>query len=533
MKNKTDLNDEDYSMKNLEISKEASLLAQKNGFKLKYDPYKLKTFYATYSHLIRPDTKIYLVNNYRGNLRSPSGKYILNGKLKNPGTANLHMFLPHLAFEKNLTLVTPPLDAGWIDYLVSIGVYAKIFNINNQVLPVNLTDMDSSPIEALLESGAYKQIPYRSLLITTFNDASTKYLVKKRKLVHNQDNINSYEGNSKIDQRTDLLPMPPSIITRNRQETIKAAQKFISLGVKKVWVKCGNNVGSGQFMEAVSLKNSEKSLLNVADVVSRIHQEQCMLMKKTEYQKNVYTNAEIMLEADVKQFGNILLEGSIHFISEATDKVTICDYVKQIKDPEDSSKSIGGMNFLPRQDSVELSFPNLMQQIAVHAAIRQRRRNYLGMVGVDLFIVEMTKEKYRNYMFLLEKVGLLPEKISVAYFEDKLIVAILGEINERESFIPPIKRIAINLNYKNYISTTLSNLPDSFDFNNLKELVKKSNIVTSEVIPLTRKPAGISSGAPYYNGIPASFYIGIFSNKNDVERKHRRLLLEAKKIMSK
>lgn len=533
--NKIISGDKNSSVKSLEISKEAYLLAKKNGFKIDYDPYRLKTFHATYSHLIRkkPNSKIYLINNYRGNFRSSNGKYILNGRIGNPGTANLYMFLPHLAFEKDLILITPPLDKNWIDYLVNIGIYTRNSDVYNRTITVNLPKMNSSPIEVLVKNGVYKQIPYKSLLITNFNDALTKNMVQERELVHNQNRINSYEGNSKIDQRKALLPMAPSIVVHNRAEAIEAGQKFLSLGIKKVWVKCGNNVGAGQFMHVVALDDSDQFSRNIANVAANIHEEQCKLMNKKDYKRDDYTNAEIMVEADIKKLGRVLLEGSIHLISNTDDKITICHYASQIKDTIDSSKAVGGMNFLPDQESLELFFPSLMQQLAIHVAVRQRKRNYFGLIGIDLFIVEMTKKEHKYYVYLLEKVGLLPERVPIKYYKDKLIVAILGEINERETIVPSIKRIALNLNYKSYISTTLSDLPEGFDFVDLKELVKKSRIDISEVIPLTRKPAGIDKGVPYYNGINTSFYVGIFSKGYDVKKKYKRLMREVEKIKSR
>lgn len=532
--NKIILGNKNSSVKSLEISKTAYLLAKKNGFKIDFDPFRLKTFHATYSHLIKAElnSKIYLINNYRGNFRSANRKYILNGKISNPGTANLYMFLPHLAFEKDLILITPPLDKNWIDYLVNIGIYKKNSNINNKIITINLSKMDSSPIEVLLKSGAYKQISYKSLLVTTFNDALTKKLVQKRKLLHNQNQINSYEGNSKIDQRKALLPMAPSIEVHNRTETIEAGQKLFNLGIKKVWVKCGNNVGAGQFMRVVALDGSEQSLINIANTADNVHEEQCKLMDIKNYKKDDFTNAEIMIETDINTLGRVLLEGSVYLINNTADKITICHYAKQIKDPTDSSRAVGGMNFLPDQSSLELLFPSLMQQLAIHAAVRQRKRNYFGLTSIDLFIVEMTRKEYKYYIFLLEAVGLLPERVPIKYYNNKLLVAILGEINERESITPVIQRIAINLNYKSYISTTLSELPEGFDFVDLEELVKKSRINISEVIPFTRKPVGIHKGIPYYNGANASFYIGIFSRRYDVEKKYKRLMREVEKIKS-
>ncbi|MFH1522520.1 MAG: hypothetical protein ABIE43_01720 [Patescibacteria group bacterium] len=513
-------------LKSLKISREMKLFAKQFGFSINYKPNLLKTFRNTYSHLLlksKKNTKIILLSNYRGNFRSPDEKYTLDGRVKNSGVSLMHMFLPHLAFEKNIYLVVPPIDKEWINYLKKAGVYKKNFDVKERLITVNLPKMNASPVEALMKSDIIKKISKSSLLITTFNDLLTKKLVNEKKLIHNQAGINSYDGNSKINQRNDFLPMPPSIVIKNQKGTIEAVKIFRKTGIKKIWIKCGNNMGAGQFMKSI-LIDSSKGLARVLKWVQKIHNEQRVLMGKKKTNSEKYDSAEFMLEADMGNFGKIVLEGSIYFIMRSSKEISILHYARQVKDPKDNSKAIGGRSFKPEPNSLEALYPKLMQQLALFAGIRQRKRNYEGFTSVDIFILEMTKENFQKYLSTLKDVGMPTNSIPFQVLGKKIYVGILGEINERESVAPPVQRIALNLGYRDYLSTTLINLPKGFDFTDLKRLVLESGLKLSQVIPLTRKPSGLDKdGAPIYKGISGNFYLGIFAN-NNLEVCYQRLI---------
>lgn len=523
------------NFKPLEISGDVKSLAKKFGFSIDYNPNLLKTFRNTYSHLLpnpKKKTKIILLSNYRGNFRSPDGKYTLDGRVKNSGTSQLHIFLPHLAFEKDIYLVVPPVDEEWINYLREAGIYQEGFNVKKRLITINLPKMNASPVEALMKQNLIQRIPKGSLLITTFNDLSTKKLVEKKKLIHNQEGINSYEGNSKINQRQDLLPMPPSIIIKDQKETIEAVRTLQKEGDKKIWVKCGNNMGAGQFMKSLSINSSKKSITNVLAWAKEIHNEQRVLMGMKKIDNKRYVSAELMLEADVGGFGRIVLEGSIYFIFPSDKKVSILHYAQQVKDHKDNSKAIGGKPFNPKPNSPEVLYPKIMQELALYAAVRQRKRYYKAFTGVDFFILEMPKENFPKYLSALKNVRMPTNNIPFQVQGRKIYIGILGEINERETITPPLQRIALNLGFNDYFSASLDNLPDGFGFTDLKKLVLQSGLKLSQVIPLTRKPASLNSkGAPIYKGIPGNFYIGIFANKN-AEECYQRLIKSLTTIQS-
>lgn len=513
--------------KPLEISREVKSLAKELGFSINYNPNLLKTFRNTYSHLLprgQKNTKIILISNYRGNFRSPDGKYTLDGRVKNSGVSQMHMFLPHLAFEKNIYLVAPPIDEGWINYLKEAGVYPNNFDVKERLITINLPQMNASPVEALMKSNVIKRIPNGSLLITTFNDLLTKKIVNKKKLIHNQAGINSYNGNSKINQRQDFLPMPPSIVIKDRRGTVEAVKILRRAGIKKIWIKCGDNMGAGQFMKYILIDSSKESLSRVLTWAKKIHNEQRVLLGKKKTNSEKYVSAELMLEADVGNFGTIVLEGSIYFILRSNKEISILHYARQIKDSRDNSKAIGGKSFKPEPNSPEFLYPKLMQQLVLYAAIRQRKRNYKAFTSIDIFILVMTKESFQKYLLVLKSVGMPTNNIPFRVLGEKIYVGILGEINEREAITPPIQRIALNLGFRDYLSATLRDLPEGFDFADLKELVLQSGLKLSQVIPLTRKPAGLDrNGIPFYESISGNFYLGIFADKN-VEDCYQRLM---------
>lgn len=514
-------------LKPLEISREVKFFAKKLGFRVNYNPNLLNTFRCTYGHLLpkgRKNARIILLSNYRGNFTSPNGKYVLNGKISNSGVSQLHMFLPHLAFEKNICLVAPPIDEGWINYLKEAGVYKKNFDVKKRLITISLSRMNASPVEALLKSNVIRKIPESSLLVTTFNDFSTKKLANKKKLIHNQDGINSYNGNSRINQRQDFLPMSPSLVIKDRRGTIEAVKTLRKAGIKKIWIKCGNNMGAGQFMKNILIDSSKGSLASVLIWAKKIHNEQRILTGKKKTNSEKYVSAELMLEADVTNFGTVALEGSIYFILRSNKEISILHYARQIKDPEDNSRAIGGRPFSPEPNSPEVLYPELMQQLVLYAGIRQRKRNYKAFTSIDIFIIKMTKENFKKYLSVLKNVGMPTNNIPFQALGEKIYVGILGEINEREAITPPIQRIALNLGFKDYFSATLRDLPEGFDFIDLKKLVLQSGLKLSQVIPLTRKPAGLDrKGRPFYENIRGNFYLGIFANKN-AEDCYRRLI---------
>lgn len=511
----------------LAVSKTSKALAKKFGFTINYSPNLLKTFRKTYGHLFPKRTKntdIILLSNYRGNFRSSDGKYILDGRVKNSGTSQLYMFLPHLAFEENIYLIAPPVDPEWIDYLKEAKVFNKTFSVEERLITIKLPEMNSSPIETLIRSGANRQLPTKSLLITTFNDLLTKTLVEEKKLLHNQKNINSYEGNSKINQRKDLLPMAPSIIVTDQIQAIKAVTLLQKAGINKIWVKCGNNMGAGQFMKSVLIDSGKTALPRVLNAIKKIHNEQRILIGKKPSNSKRYRSAELMLEVDVECFGKILLEGSAYFILTANKNISVLHYAQQVKDPQDHSKAIGGQTFIPRPHSSATLYPTLMQELIIHAACRQRGRNYRGLTGIDLFIVEMSKENFEKYLRLLKSVGMPIDSIPYRTLGKKTFVGILGELNERETITPPIQRMALNLGFKEYLSTSLNGLPEKFDYSDLKKIVLQCGLKLSQVIPFIRKPKALdNNGVPLYTGMRGTFYIGIFANK-DINKCYQLLM---------
>lgn len=290
----------------------------------------------------------------------------------------------------------------------------KLLEINPRLGPSKKRGYPYGSInETLLKDDIFlskiKNSSKQPLLITTFPDSSTREKASKIgvRIIQSADPVlvNAKSIFHQLSKRFRYLTCPSYIV--QKYEDIKTAVKILSGFKFGVWVKSDGSGGDTivylpkltEYSLVQAINKIRKTIMNSFDHAGLSANEKKEIIRPD----SLIPNSGIIIEADVRNFGKVVVNGSnlvstdhrgkielLGLYSQITHKGTFCGS-RNLFDDSQFKK------FLLSKKISQKKIIKMLEENACHVAKTILSLNYFGIHGQDFFIVYTPKKELRIF----------------------------------------------------------------------------------------------------------------------------------------